>query len=72
MESEQATNIYSGMKKRYPNRKLIPLLKDLIMMILHVLKSTKEVKFNLFMILLVKVLNEEKNLMTFGIGLNVL
>lgn len=27
MESEQATNIYSGMKKRYPNRKLIPFAK---------------------------------------------
>ena len=26
-ESEQATNIYSGMKKRYPNRKLIPFAK---------------------------------------------
>ena len=31
------------------------------MMILHVLKSAKEVKFNLFMILLLKALNKRKD-----------
>ncbi|KFN16235.1 hypothetical protein DJ94_5588 [Bacillus pseudomycoides] len=27
MEKEQATSIYNGMKKRYPNRNLIPFAK---------------------------------------------
>ena len=72
IESEQATRRYHDLKERYPKRNLIPLLEEMTTMILRVLKLAKEVKFNLFMILLLKVLNKEKSLMIFGSGSKLL
>ena len=60
----QLDNRYNGMKERYPNRKYIPL----IMMILLVLKKEKEKKFLLFMISQMKGMNSEKHMTIFGNG----
>ena len=72
MNKEQVEIRIKGLKDRYPQRKLIPFARRDDGDDIACFEVEKKIECKLFMILLVLVMNKEKNMNAFGIGSGML